>query len=379
MTLYLTDNTSASEIERASRIGLRPRGQVLPCRRDHQLRRRRHGARARLPCARRDGARGVVLSLHGEVTDRRRRRVRSRARVRRSRCSRRIVRDFPALARRARAHHHARGRGVRRGGRADRRRDDHAAAPPLVAQRALRGRRAAALVLPADPQARDAPQGAGRRRDVGQPEVLPRHRQRAARAGTRRKTRAAAPAATPRPYALALYAEAFEAAGALDRLEGFASFFGADFYRLPRNRDTVTLVREPWTCRRHSVRRRPRSCRCAPASACRWRARIARGHRGLRGTPRVGCYPTDRSQPDRRCPSFVAGRGKSGLRRAGCRVTPGRYKSPLARSMKARNRATETSRFRRQTEAGETRQPPSGATPSRRTHLATQAARLVRG
>jgi dihydroorotase len=45
------------------------------------------------------------------------------------------------------------------------------------------------------------------------------------------------------PYALPLYAEAFEDAGALDRLEGFASFFGADFYRLPRNRDTVTLER----------------------------------------------------------------------------------------------------------------------------------------
>ncbi len=47
--------------------------------------------------------------------------------------------------------------------------------------------------------------------------------------------------------ALELYAEAFEAAGALDRLEGFASFHGADFYGLPRNRGTVTLKREPWT------------------------------------------------------------------------------------------------------------------------------------
>jgi dihydroorotase len=44
-----------------------------------------------------------------------------------------------------------------------------------------------------------------------------------------------------------LYAEAFEAAGALDKLEGFASFHGADFYGLPRNTDTVTLLREPWT------------------------------------------------------------------------------------------------------------------------------------
>jgi dihydroorotase len=49
------------------------------------------------------------------------------------------------------------------------------------------------------------------------------------------------------PVALELYAEAFEDAGALDRLEGFASRFGADFYGLPHHVDTVTLVRESWT------------------------------------------------------------------------------------------------------------------------------------
>jgi dihydroorotase len=43
-----------------------------------------------------------------------------------------------------------------------------------------------------------------------------------------------------------LYAEAFEAAGALDKLEGFASHFGADFYVLPRNAERITLVRNPW-------------------------------------------------------------------------------------------------------------------------------------
>jgi len=48
------------------------------------------------------------------------------------------------------------------------------------------------------------------------------------------------------PAALELYAEAFEMAGALDKLEGFASFHGPDFYGLPRNRGTVTLKREPW-------------------------------------------------------------------------------------------------------------------------------------
>jgi dihydroorotase len=46
--------------------------------------------------------------------------------------------------------------------------------------------------------------------------------------------------------ALELYAEAFEAAGALDKLEGFASHFGPDFYRLPRNAGRVTLRREPY-------------------------------------------------------------------------------------------------------------------------------------
>jgi dihydroorotase len=49
------------------------------------------------------------------------------------------------------------------------------------------------------------------------------------------------------PAALEFYAAAFEDAGALDRLEGFASCFGADFYGLPRHADTVTLVRESWT------------------------------------------------------------------------------------------------------------------------------------
>ncbi len=47
-------------------------------------------------------------------------------------------------------------------------------------------------------------------------------------------------------HALELYATAFEQAGALDRLEGFASFFGADFYGLPRHAERVTLERKPY-------------------------------------------------------------------------------------------------------------------------------------
>lgn len=47
--------------------------------------------------------------------------------------------------------------------------------------------------------------------------------------------------------AIALYAGIFEELGALDKLEAFASFNGADFYGLPRNTDTITLTRESWT------------------------------------------------------------------------------------------------------------------------------------
>jgi dihydroorotase len=46
--------------------------------------------------------------------------------------------------------------------------------------------------------------------------------------------------------AIELYVEAFEAANALNRLEGFASFYGADFYRLPRNVESITLRKEEW-------------------------------------------------------------------------------------------------------------------------------------
>lgn len=47
--------------------------------------------------------------------------------------------------------------------------------------------------------------------------------------------------------AIELYAQVFDDLGALDKLEGFASHYGADFYGLPRNNDTITLVKEDWT------------------------------------------------------------------------------------------------------------------------------------
>ena len=53
------------------------------------------------------------------------------------------------------------------------------------------------------------------------------------------------------PHALESYAAAFERAGALERLEAFASFHGADFYRLPRNDERIVLRREDWTVPEH--------------------------------------------------------------------------------------------------------------------------------
>jgi dihydroorotase len=51
--------------------------------------------------------------------------------------------------------------------------------------------------------------------------------------------------------ALELYAQAFEAAGALDKLEAFAAFHGADFYGLPRNTEAVSLMKESWDVPAH--------------------------------------------------------------------------------------------------------------------------------
>ncbi len=46
--------------------------------------------------------------------------------------------------------------------------------------------------------------------------------------------------------ALELYAEVFEQLQAIDKLEAFAAHFGPDFYRLPRNQDTITLRKQSW-------------------------------------------------------------------------------------------------------------------------------------
>ena len=92
-----------------------------------------------------------------------------------------------------------------RSDRRQRRRDHHRAPPAAQPQRPVPGRHPPAPLLPAGAQARGAPRGAGRGRDLGQSEVLPRHRQRAARArhqGSCLRLRRRATPRTPRTRAL---------------------------------------------------------------------------------------------------------------------------------------------------------------------------------
>jgi dihydroorotase len=101
---------------------------------------------------------------------------------------------------------------------------------------------------------RNTHQVAAGRRHQRQPEVLPRHR--LGPHAQHAKEAACGCAGCYTAYAaIELYAEAFEQRNALDKLEGFASLHGPDFYGLPRNTDTITLVREEWTA--------PPACRSA--------------------------------------------------------------------------------------------------------------------
>ena len=247
MTLYLTDNTSADEIARAKASGFvhavkyYPAGATTNSDSGVTALARVYARAGGDGAPRRRAVRSMAKSPIADVDvfDRERVFVERAARARSCATFRRCA-SCSSTSRRARPRSSSR----------DARRDVAATITPqhlLYSRNALfAGGIAAASLLPAGAEARDAPAGAGRRRDVGQSEILPRHRL-ARRTRTHTKENACGCAGCySAPVALPLYAEAFEDAGALDRLEGFASVHGADFYGLPRNGDTVTLVREPW-------------------------------------------------------------------------------------------------------------------------------------
>ena len=239
-------------------LRLRPRGQVLPRGRDDATPTPGVTALERVyPALAAMEEQGVVLSLHGEVTDadvdifdRERVFVERSLDGDRARFSR-AARSCSSTSPRAEAAAFV----ARRAGPTSPRRSRRSIS--LYSRNALfaGGVRPHLYCLPILKRERHR-EALRRGGDQRQPEILSRHRFGAARARTRRKTRAAAPAAIPRRSRSRCTPKRSSRRGALDRLEGFASHFGADFYGLPRHGDKVTLEREPWTVPgRISVRR----------------------------------------------------------------------------------------------------------------------------
>ena len=245
MTLYLTDNTDPVEIERAKAAGFihavkyYPAGATTNSDSGVTALARAYPALAAMEKL------GLVLSLHGEVTDADID-VFDRERVFIDRSLAAIVRDFPGLR--------------------------------IVLEHITTGDAAAFVTAaPANVAATITPQHLLYSRNalfVGgiRPHfyclpILKRetHRQTLVAAATSgnpkfflgtdsapharntKETACGCAGCYTAPLALPLYAEAFDAVGAIDRLEAFASHHGADFYGLPRHGDKVTLRRESWT------------------------------------------------------------------------------------------------------------------------------------
>jgi dihydroorotase len=245
MTLYLTDATSADEISRARGCGFvhaikyYPAGATTNSESGVTALERAYPALAAME------REGVVLAVHGEVTDPDVDMF-DRERVFVERHLARLVRDFPAL--RIVLEHVTTREAV----------EFVRAAPATVA----------ATITPQHlTWSRNALLAGGLRPHFYCLPILKREEHRralvdAATSGEARFFLGTDSAPHPRhakeaaccgagcysaPLALPLYAEAFEAAGALDRLAAFASEHGPRFYGLAPNTDTVTLVRESWT------------------------------------------------------------------------------------------------------------------------------------
>ena len=245
MTLYLTDNTSAAEIAKAKASGFVHAVKYYPAgattNSDSGVTKLERAYRALAAMEKH----GLVLSVHGEVVDPDID-VFDRERVFVERSLAAIVRDFPGLSVVV----------------------EHITTADAAAFVAAASSRVAATITPQHLlYSRNALLVGGIRPHFYCLPILKRetHRRALVAAATSGNPKYflgtdSAPHAKPTkeaacgcagcytaPVALPLYAEAFEAAGALHRLEAFASHFGADFYGLPRNADKVTLTRQPWT------------------------------------------------------------------------------------------------------------------------------------
>ncbi len=245
MTLYLTDETPPAEIAAAKSSGIVHAVKYYPAGATTNSASGVTDVERALPALAAMETHGMVLAVHGEVTDTDVD-VFDRERVFIDRVLDRIVRAFPGL--RVVLEHVTTAEGV----------EFVAAAGPGIA----------ATVTPQHLMySRNALLAGGVRPHLYCLPVLKRerHRQallRAALSGSPKFFLGTDSAPHPRRAkehacgcagcysahaALELYAEVFAAAGRLDALEDFASTFGADFYRVPRNAGTITLAREAWT------------------------------------------------------------------------------------------------------------------------------------
>lgn len=244
MTLYLTDDTSAEEIARAKASGFIHAVKYYPAGATTHSQSGVTSLPRAYPALAAMEKYALVLSVHGEVTDADVD-VFDRERVFVERLLASIVRDFPAL------------RIVL----------EHVTTAEGVAFVREAGANVAATITPQHLlYSRNALFAGGLRPHLYCLPVLKRERHRQALASAATSgggkfflgTDSAPHAKSAKeqacgcagcysaPVALPLYAEAFEDAGALDRLEAFASLDGAAFYGLPANRDSVTLVRDAW-------------------------------------------------------------------------------------------------------------------------------------
>jgi len=245
MTLYLTDNTPADEIARAKASGFVVAAKYYPAGATTNSDAGVTALERAYPAIAAMEKHGLVLSLHGEVTDADVD-IYDRERVFVDRRLAGLVRDFPGL------------RIV----------VEHITTREAAQFVADAGPRVAATITPQHLLwSRNAMLVGGVRPHYYCLPILKRetHRQALVAAATGGSAKFflgtdSAPHARhtkenacgcagcySAPLALELYAEAFEDAGALDRLEGFASVHGADFYGLAPHDDRVTLVREAWT------------------------------------------------------------------------------------------------------------------------------------
>ena len=245
MTLYLTDRTSANDVEQARASGFVRAIKYYPAGATTHSESGVTALRNVYPALAAMEKNGVVLSLHGEVTDPDVD-IFDREKVFIDRHLREIIRDFPGL--RIVLEHVTTTEGVAFV------RDASANVVATVTPQHLRYSRNSLLAGGLHPHLYCMPilkRETHREALIaaaisGSPKFFlgtdsaphAKHLKESALCGAGCYTA---------PLALELYAEIFEDAGALDRLEGFASVHGAAFYGLPKNRDKVTLERTHWT------------------------------------------------------------------------------------------------------------------------------------